>query len=217
MVNEIAILQKFSAEFTPLQGRSAKLSGTEFSARVGLDDVAKGLFRLASVFGQPFGTDTAGLRQMAAEWHKALSDLPPLHFDRAVSDWIATESKWPRPADLRGKASHRAGEAAAKVSRERKVHERRINPSPGMLTATILRSKLRLHDDWDAFLDAIHPVAEHNYFVQAILRGRSELLVPNLHRADYIREHFGAALASHFGTFVTVTVDLAQTYDQLPV
>jgi hypothetical protein len=200
-----------------MQGHSAKLSGTDFAARVGLEDVAKGLFRLASVFGQPFGTDTAGLRQMAAEWHQALGDLPPAHFDRAVSDWIATESKWPRPADLRVKASQRTGEAAARVSRERKVHERRINPSPNMLPATIMRSKLRLNDDWDAFLDAIHPVAEHSYFVQAILRGRCELLVPNLHRADYIREHFGALLASHFGTFVTVTVDPSQAYDQVPV
>ena len=194
-----------------------KLEGTDFEAMLGLEDVAKGLYRLGVVYGQPFGSDRDGLRQLATEWLAALADVPPRMFAQAITDWIATEKKWPRPADLRDKSAHKVGAAAVRAGSGAKVHKRRLQPVGQMLNYPYMRSKLRANKLWTDFLDSIHPSVEHNFFVEAVFAGSTySLSVPMEFRKDFILSKFGGAMFEHFGRPVTVKVDEAPAYDKIP-
>lgn len=194
-----------------------KLDGTEFSDTLGRDDVAKGLYRLGVVYGQPFGSDKDGLRQLVAEWHAALADIPPAMFAQAITDWIATEKKWPRPSDIREKAAPKVAAAATRAGSASKVHERRLQPVGQMINYPYMRSKLRANKQWADFLDIIHPTAEHNYFVEAMFaRNSYEISVPMDWRKDYIVSKLGDQMFKHFGRSITVRVDASQPYDRIP-
>lgn len=194
-----------------------KLEGTEFSDALGRDDVAKGLYRLGVVYGQPYGSDKDGLRQLAAEWLSALADIPPGLFAQAITDWIATEKKWPRPSDIRDKSAHKVGAAAFKTASGAKVHTGRLQPVGQMLNYPYMRSKLRSDKRWADFLDSIHPTLEHNFFVEAMFAGSAlTICVPFEFRRDQIVSKLGDAMFRHFGRSVVVKVDAAQPYDKIP-
>lgn len=194
-----------------------KLDGTEFSDVLGRDDVAKGLYRLGVVYGQPYGSDKDGLRQLAAEWLSALADIPPGLFAQAITDWIATEKKWPRPSDIRDKSAFKVGAAAAKAGSGIKVHERRLQPVGQMLNFPYMRSKLRANKLWADYLDSVHPSIEHNFFVEAVFAGSSfSISVPFEFRKDFILSKFGDQMFKHFGRPIAVKVDALQPYDKIP-
>lgn len=194
-----------------------KLEGTEFADSLGLEDVAKGLYRLGVVYGQPFGSDKDGLRQLAAEWLTALTDIPPTMFAQAITDWIATEKKWPRPSDIRDKSAHKVSAAAVRVGSGGKVHERRLQPVGQMLNYPYMRSKLRANKQWADFLDGIHPTLEHNFFVEAMFAGNSfSLSVPFEFRKDYMLSKLGDAMFRHFGRPIAIKVDASLPYDKIP-
>ena len=194
-----------------------KLEGTEFSAALGLEDIAKGLYRLGVVYGQPFGSDKDGLRQLATEWLSALADVPPQLFAQAITDWIATERKWPRPLDIRDKSAHKVGTAAFKVGAGAKVHKSRLQPADLMLNYPYMRSKLRSNKQWADFLDSVHPTVEHNYFVEAMFAGNSfSICVPLDFRKDYMLTNLSGPLSRHFGRGISIQVDALQPYDKIP-
>jgi hypothetical protein len=194
-----------------------KLEGTEFAAVLGIEDVAKGLYRLGVVYGQPFGSDKDGLRQLATEWLAALTDIPPVMFAQAITDWIATEKKWPRPSDIRDKSAHKVGAAAVKAGSGSKVHQRRLQPVDGMLNYPYMRSKLRASKQWADFLDSIHPTLEHNFFVEAMFAGSNySLSVPFEFRKDYMLSNLGETMFRHFGRPISIKVDASLPYDKIP-
>jgi hypothetical protein len=196
---------------------SAKLAGTEFENSLDMEAVAKGLYRLGVVFGQPYGSDRDALRQLAVEWLAALSDMPPKMFEQGISDWIATEKKWPRPTDLRDKAGPKMGAAIFKAASKANVNKARIQPTGAMRNYPFMRSKLRANDQWDAFLDTLHPTEEHNYFVEAVFgRSSRSIKVINEFRENYIREKFAERMLKHFGDHVTVSTSLSEDYDRIP-
>jgi len=194
-----------------------KLAGTEFSAVLGAEDVAKGLYRLNTVYGQPFGTDKDGLRLLANEWLTALAEIPPAMFASAITDWIATEKKWPRPSDIRDKSAFKVGVAAIRTGTGAGVHERRLQPVDGMLNYPYMRSKIRANKRWADFLDSVHPTVEHNYFVEATFGEHSAVLeVPNEHRKEFILAKYSERFAKHFGKPVAVRVNKFREYDRIP-
>lgn len=78
--------------------------------------------RLSSVLGEPFGRDKIMMTQMAIEWADVLFGLRPEWIDAAVTDWIRTESRWPRPAELRTMAFEHAPREKPKP---REPHQRK--------------------------------------------------------------------------------------------
>jgi len=209
--------RRSSAASTLRPVQPEKLEGTEFSDTLSLEDVAKGLYRLGVVYGQPYGSDKDGLRQLAAEWLSALADIPPGLFAQAITDWIATEKKWPRPSDIRDKSAHKVGAAAVKAASGARVHERRLQPVGQMLSYPYMRSKLRADKRWADFLDSIHPTLEHNFFVEAMFAGNvTTISVPFEFRKDYILSKLGDAMFRHFGRTISVRADASQPYDQTP-
>ncbi len=194
-----------------------KLEGTEFAAVLGIEDVAKGLYRLGVVYGQPFGSDKDGLRQLASEWLTALTDIPPAMFAQAITDWIATEKKWPRPSDIRDKSAHKVEAAAVRAGSGAKAHQRRLQPVGQMLNYPYMRSKLRANKLWADFLDSLHPTVEHNFFVEALFAGSTfSISVPFEFRREYIVANCAEAIFRHFGRPITIRVDASQPYDKIP-
>lgn len=63
--------------------------------------VGRALFRLSSEYGAPYGADQTLLQQKAHEWSEALIGLSPTRIEAAVSEWILSQDKWPRVANIR--------------------------------------------------------------------------------------------------------------------
>ena len=56
----------------------------------------------------------------------ALADMPAVTIDRAVSDWVRANTKWPRPFDIRELADAHQRARAADAGTRHKVHSARI-------------------------------------------------------------------------------------------
>lgn len=190
---------------TPLPALNVKLLGTDFEKSSDAEVVSKQLYRLAAVFGDPWGKNASLLQQMANEWLEALADLPAATVERGISEWVKTGDKWPKPADIRKAAQRQVHDRVAKVSEARKIHERRLKPSEAMLAFRYESSPLRRNSTWDAFLDTIHPTAEHNYFVKARLGDYEHIVVlDEPFHVEWVVRNLGDQMERHFGRRVVV-------------
>jgi hypothetical protein len=193
---------------TPQPALNVRLLGSDFAKPSDGEVVSKQLYRLAAVFGDPWGKNAAMLQQMANEWLEALSDLPAATVERGISEWVKTGDKWPKPSDIRKAAERQVYARVARVSEERHVHERRLKPTEAMLAFHYESSLLRKNLNWDRYLDTVHPTLEHNFFVKARL-GEYEHIVflENEFCAEWVARNCSDALERHFGRRVAVLVD----------
>jgi hypothetical protein len=192
---------------TPQPALNVKLLGNDFAQPSDGEVVSRQLYRLAAVFGDPWGRNTGQLQQMANEWLEALSDLPAATVERGVSEWVKTGDRWPRPADVRKAAERQVHDRVVKVSAERKVHERRLKPTESMVAFAYRTSPLRRNPTWDRYLDTVHQTVEHNYFVNARLGDYENVcLVDSEFQAEWIRRNCTDALERHFGCKVAIRV-----------
>lgn len=198
---------KSLAASTPLPALNVSLLGSDFVKSADGEVISKQLYRLAAIFGDPWGRNTSQLQQMANEWFEALSDLPAATVERGVSEWIKSGDRWPRPSDIRKAAERQVHERVAKVSATRSMHERRLKPTAEMLAYQCRSSPLRKNPNWDRYLDSLHPTAEDNYFVNARLGDYEHIvLVGTPFQADWIRRNCSEALEKHFGRKVSIMV-----------
>jgi len=204
-MGQLPQLVKSSGGSMPMPALDAKLLGTDFVRSSDDEVVSKQLYRLAAVFGDPWGRDTTQIQQMANEWLEALSDLPASTVERGISEWIKVGDRWPKPSDIRKIADRQVQDRVVKVAFERKVHERRLKPTDAMLAFRYQSSPLRRNPNWDRFLDTVHPTVEHNYFVKARL-GEYEhvVFVDNSFCVEWLHRNYSEALEKHFGRKVAL-------------
>jgi hypothetical protein len=181
-----------------------KLLGSDFEQPSDGEVVSRQLYRLAAVFGDPWGKNASLLQQMANEWLEALADLPAATVERGVSEWVRTGDKWPKPSDVRKAALRQVDARVAKVSEGRKIHERRLKPTEAMAAFHYRTSPLRRNPNWDRYLDTVHPTVEHNYFVNARLGDYEDIvLVDSSFQAEWLYRNCSEALEKHFGCKVS--------------
>lgn len=198
---------RYLADSTPTPALNVKLLGNDFAKPSDGEVVSRQLYRLAAVFGDPWGRNTSQLQQMANEWLEALSDLPASTVERGVSEWVKTGDRWPKPADIRKAAERQVHDRVAKVSATRNVHERRLKPTDAMIAFAYRTSPLRRNPTWDSFLDTVHQTVEHNYFADARLGDYENVVfVENEFRAEWLRRNYTEALERHFGCKVAIRV-----------
>lgn len=191
---------KSSSTTTQLPALDARVLGEAFERLADSEAVNQALLRLVAVYGEPWGRNALLAKQMAAEWEAALNDLPSVTITHAVSTWLRRESKWPRPADIRRIADDVVETRVSAVADAKGIHPRRINPSDLMKAFVFRRSPLRANKTWAAFLDSIHPTAEHCFFVEPEMgQYAHELHNATSFEAQYIREHWGEKLSAAFG------------------
>lgn len=199
------------ADFTPLPALNVNLLGADYQQASDGEVVSKQLYRLAAVFGDPWGKNAGLLQQMANEWLEALADLPASTVERGISEWIKTGDKWPKPSDIRKAAERQVYARVAKVSETRHVHERRLKPSEAMLAFHYQSSLLRKNPNWDRYLDTVHPTLEHNFFVKARLGDYEHIVfLENGFCVEWVSRNCSDALERHFGRRVAVLVDGAR-------
>lgn len=199
-LGQLPSLARSSETFTQLPALNVGLLGTDFQRVADGEVMSKQLYRLASVFGDPWGKDQTMLRQMANEWLEALADMPAATVERGVSEWVKTGDRWPKPSDIRKAAERQVHERVAKVSEARKIHERRLKPSDAMLAFRYIPSPLRRNSTWDAFLDTVHPTVEHNYFLKARLGDYEHIVVlDEQFHAEWVARNLGDQMERHFG------------------
>ncbi len=198
---------KSSEISTQLPALNVSLLGTDFHKASDGEVVSKQLYRLAAVFGDPWGKDASLLRQMANEWLEALADMPAATVERGVSEWVKTGDRWPKPSDIRKAAERLVNDRVYRVSEARKIHKSRLKPSDNMLAFRYVPSPLRRNPAWDAFLDTVHPTVEHNYFQKARL-GNFEhaVFLDNAFHAEWVVRNLFDDMERHFGRKISVQV-----------
>ena len=207
-LGQLPSLAKSSGNSTQTPALNVKLLGSDFEKQADGEVMSKQLYRLASVFGDPWGKDQTMLRQMANEWLEALRDMPATTIERGISEWVKTGDKWPKPSDIRKAAERQVHARVAKVSEERHVHERRLKPTEAMLAFHYETSPLRRNPNWARYLDTVHPTLEHNYFVKARLGDYEHIVfLDNQFCAEWVCRNCGEALERHFGRRVALLVD----------
>lgn len=183
----------------------SELLGADFVALCDRAVIGRILTRLVAGIGEPFGDSPEVMQLKAIEWFNALNDLPAKTVDDAVSEWIKTGTKWPKPAEIRKIAEAKLEVRVDQVSSERQVHHRRLNPTDTMKAFNYQTSRLRDNPTWRKFLDTIHPTQEHCFFAKAqMLRFASEIRVQSAFEADYIADKLGEALTAAFGRSVVI-------------
>jgi len=176
------------------------LLGTEFERLSDVKAVNQALVRLASVFGAPWGRDAKLAQLQGREWEAALSDLPAIALDRAVSDWIRGNRSWPRPADLREIVDRDLKPLVEDAVQKYNMHERRIKPLDTWKGFLFTESPLRRNPTWAAWLNSIHPTAEHVFFKNATIgKFAHEVEGMNSFEIGYVLNEFGEAMAKLFG------------------
>lgn len=193
---------------TPPPALNVKLLGSDFAKPSDGEVVSRQLYRLAAVFGDPWGRDTSLLQQMANEWLEALSDLPASTVERGISEWVKTGDRWPKPSDIRKAAERQVHARVAKVSEERHVHECRLKPTEAMLAFHYENSPLRQNPNWARYLDTVHPTLEHNFFVKARFGDYEHIVfLDNEFRVEWVSRNCADALERHFGRRIALLVD----------
>jgi hypothetical protein len=180
--------------------RPENLLGTEFDRAADAEVVNRALMRLVAVFGNPWGADDKFAKVMRGEWQDALADMPAVTIDRAVSDWVRGNTKWPRPFDIRELADAHQRARAATAGAAHKVHPARIVPDDDMRAATFVLTKSALRSDqtWLRFLDLIHPMHEHYFFTDAKCRAPHEVFGISRFVAEQIDKKWGKQLTDIF-------------------
>ena len=207
-LGHVALPAKSSENSTRLPALNVRVLGPEYERQTDVEQISRLLYRLAAAIGEPFGRDEAMMKQMAREWAAALADLPAVTVERAVDSWIKTESRWPKPAEIRRLAEAKLDDRVSVVASANRLHERRVKPVEAMSGFLYSESRLRRNPLWAKFLDAIHPSAEHAFFRNADMREYAhELTGLSLFDRDYIREHWGEQLNALFGCKVSYGVD----------
>lgn len=182
-----------------------KLLGSDYQRPSDSEIVSKQLYRLAAVFGDPWGKNTALLTQMANEWLEALADMPAATVERGVGEWIKTGDKWPKPSDIRKSAERQVNDRVYRVSETRKVHSSRLKPTEAMLAFHYTPSPLRRNQRWDEFLDTVHPTVEHNYFRKARPGNyEHQVVLDHAMHAEWVVRNLADNMERHFGRKVSV-------------
>lgn len=181
---------------------NAKLLGTEFERSADREIVARIILRLAAVFGDPWGRDERSAKVMRGEWEIALADLPAVVIDTAVTEWTRTQTKWPRPADIRSIADRLLRAPIEAAAQRHGLHPKRIEPDETMKGFVFSESPLRRNPKWRQWLDGQHPSAEHFFFAKAQFIEPHEIFGLTDFEADYIRQKFGRELTKQFGRAV---------------
>lgn len=187
------------AESTPQPALNVKALGTDFGRAADGETVGRALLRLTAALGEPFGRDEIMMRQMAAEWQSALSDMPAVTINNAVSQWLKRENKWPKPADIRKIADAVVQARVSEVSASKNMHPHRLNLPEALIGFKFKRSLLRLNPTWAEFLDTISPMHEHCFFGDATM-GLLAHEVKNMSQfeIDFAFKTWGDKLASLF-------------------
>lgn len=180
--------------------RPENLLGTEFARSADAEVINRALMRLVAVFGNPWGADDKFAKVMRSEWGAALADMPAVTIDRAVSDWVKANTKWPRPFDIRELADAHQRARAATAGAAHKVHPARIVPDDDMRATTFVITKSALRDDptWLRFLDLIHPMHEHYFFTDATCREPHIVVGLSPFVAEQIAKKWGSQLTKLF-------------------
>ena len=175
---------------------SRSVLGRDFAQPCDAATVGRILTRLVAGIGEPYGDSPDVMQLKAIEWHTALQDLPAQTVDDAVSDWIRTGTKWPKPSEIRKLAEARLNVRVEQVATARKIHPRRLQPAESMKGFVFEQSKLRSNATWRTFLDQIHPTAEHCFFAGAeMLRYANEIKVRTAFEASRIVSEWGEVLS----------------------
>lgn len=154
------------------------------------------LMRLLSAFGTPFGMD-GKQKLVSAEWHRAIGVRSKRAVMLATDRWIATEKRFPTPAQII------------------QLADAIFVPPADPLQPNSARSKsfdfpfqsseLRRNRNWAMFLENQHPTVEHNYFVGAEMREFEHVIVLRTEfQADWVRRNLSEKLERHFGRRVAV-------------
>lgn len=191
---------------TSKPGLNAKLLGTEFEQAADVEIVNRALVRLVAVYGDPWGRDRSTAKVMQQEWEQALSDLPAIVVDDAVSEWVRAGNKWPRPSDIRSIADKLLRGPIEAAARRHGLHKARIDPPESMKGFLFSESPLRRDPTWTRWLDAQHPTLEHCFFRKAQFSVPHEIWGLTAFEADYLNENHGRALTAHFGRPVALGV-----------
>lgn len=147
---------------------------------------------------------------MAQEWEAALSDLPAIVVDEAVSEWVKAGSKWPRPADIRSIADRLLRGPIEAAAKRHGLHKARIEPAESMKGFLYVDSPLRRDPKWRQWLDGQHPTLEHCFFQKADCTASHEIFGLTEFGAHYVAQHHGRNLTAHFGRAVRLGIDDGQ-------
>ena len=195
----VARLPTSSLSVTSPPALNAKLLGSEFEAVADVEIVNRALIRLIAVYGDPWGRDRSTAKVMQQEWEAALSDLPAIVVDEAVTEWVRSGTKWPRPADIRSLADRLLRAPIEAAAKRHGLHPQRIEPAEAMKGFLFSESPLRDDPRWRAWLDARHPTIEHCFFRRAQFSQPHEIFGLTEFEADYLNSKHGHSLTEHFG------------------
>lgn len=174
---------------------------------------------MRALYRVPFGIEEP--ERALVEYTKALKAIPGQLLEGAWDRVVATHKRrdWPTISELimaSGYAGAVKANAEIPAAKAATMHPSRVNGSGEMQGYAFYESHLRNDSQWEQFLDAIHPSAEHNFFVQAEKAGDG-LDVPSDFRREYINTNYGEALKARFGQRVPITVNPSRKYRALPV
>ena len=148
-------------------------------------------------------------------WQEACQSLPKMVFLASIAKHIKESKFFPTPAEIRTLSEstvemlvHRAKEEAElrTAAVGGKVHEARLRP-PMDPTFPLKMSHLRSNQNWQRFLNGIHPTAEHSFFVDCKMgQYEHELEGLSSFARDYIQDHWANEMYEVFGRTVVLKV-----------
>jgi hypothetical protein len=174
---------------------------------------------MRALFRVPFGIEDP--ERALLEYVRALKNVPGHLLEGAWERVVATAKKrdWPTISEIllaTGYVSEAKARADIPADKLGGLHPARVNPDPAMHAYAFYESSLRKDAIWNQFLDAIHPTAEHNFFVQVEQRGNG-IEVPNEFRREHIVTNYGEAMKKFFGVVVPVHANPDIKFRALPV
>ena len=199
------------------QSTSPSISTTKTASEIlaepmSVRHVLVALGKLDTIYGAKDMTPE-DLKLRVTLWYDACRHLPPTVFLAAISDHIKNSQFFPKPSEIidNSKASlDMLDSVSSKEARTKadalggKVHEARLRP-PKDPTFLLQMSHLRSNQNWQRFLNGIHPTAEHFYFVDCKM-GQYEHELEGLSpfAKDYIHDHWAGELYEVFGRSVVL-------------
>jgi hypothetical protein len=167
--------------------------------------IAKALLRLTAVFGP--SSDGANMSTtLAGEWLETLHALPARATEAAITEWVQTKTYWPKVAHIATITRRIAHADIADSGAKTNLHPDRVAPDPAYAGFRLKISPLRKNERWTEWLDTIHPMHEHSFFVDCAFGGY-EHTVTNLSSfaVEQINARWGDSMQKHFGRRIILT------------
>lgn len=167
--------------------------------------IAKAILRLSAVFEHPpEGANV--LSTLATEWLDALHALPARATEAAITEWVQKKTYWPKVAHIATIARRIVHGEIADSGGFTHLHPDRIALSAAYIGFRLKTSPLRKNPRWCEWLDTIHPMHEHSFFVDCSFGGY-EHTVTNLSpfAVEQINARWGDSLQKHFGRRIILT------------